>query len=187
MFDGQPTADKITKILEKEFDLKLNTKIVQKIEDELKNFMSKGKTITRHDFQNIVEEIVNAFTAKEKILEITDFHVSANKNDPDCAEVEALYAGKKLHSNASGVGPFDAIMKAMQDIIHGQKGITVTLKDYNVEIAEGGTDAVVKVTIVFTDEKNNKVVVSATSPDIMVASVNAFEKGYNLLWWKNKS
>lgn len=188
IFDGhQPTASEITKILEKDFDLKLNTKIVQKIEDELKNFMSKGKTITRHDFQNIVEEIVNAFTTKEKILEITDFHVSANKNDPDCAEVEALYAGKKLKSNASGVGPFDAIMKAMQDIIHGQKGITVTLKDYNVEIAEGGTDAVVKVTIVFTDEKNNKVVVSATSPDIMVASVNAFEKGYNLLWWKNKS
>jgi hypothetical protein len=78
-------------------------------------------------------------------------------------------------------------MKAMQNIIRGQKGIKMILQDFNVEIDEGGTDAVVKVTIVFTDEKNNKVVVSATSPDIIVASVNAFEKGYNLLWWKNKS
>jgi hypothetical protein len=165
----------------------LNTKIVQKIEEELLSFMGKGKTVTRFDFQNIVEEIVNAFTAKKKILEVTDFHVAVSKKNPDQAEVEASYNGKKQTSKATGVGPFDAIMKAMQNIIRGQKGIKVILQDFNVEIDEGGTDAVVKVTIVFTDEKNNKVVVSATSPDIIVASVNAFEKGYNLLWWKFSS
>ena len=71
------------------------------------------------------------------------------------------------------------------EIRRGQGGIKVTLRDYSVEIAEGGTDAVVKVTIVFTDEKKNKVIAAATSPDILVASVNAFEKAYNLLWWKN--
>lgn len=187
LFKSQPTVTEIKEVIEKHFDLKLNTNVVQKIGDELKNFISKGKTVTHYDFQNIVEEVVNAFTVKEKILEITDFHVSVSKHEPDCAEVEAMYNGQKLKSSSSGVGPFDAIMKAMQDIIRGQKGIKVTLQDFNVEIDEGGTDAVVKVTIVFTDEKNNKVVVSATSPDIMVASVNAFEKGYNLLWWKNKS
>ncbi|MBU1682572.1 2-isopropylmalate synthase, partial [Patescibacteria group bacterium] len=84
-------------------------------------------------------------------------------------------------------GPFDAIIKAMKKLIKGQGGINVTLEDYNVEIAQGGTDAVVKVTIVFTDNKKNKVIANATSPDIIVASVNAFEKAYNLLWWKNQA
>ena len=187
LFEKPPSETDIKKIIEKDFDLKLNTKVVQKIQQELGDFISKGKKVTHYDFQNIVEEVVNAFSAKEKILEITDFQVSVSKKEPDVANVEANYEGHLLKSKATGVGPFDAIMKAMQSIIKGQKGIKVTLKDYNVEIDEGGTDAVVKVTIVFHDEKNNKVVVSATSPDIMVASVNAFEKGYNLLWWKNKS
>ena len=187
LFKSKPSATEIRKVIEKHFDLKLNKNVVQKIVEELENFISKGKTVTHYDFQNIVEEVVNAFSSKDKILEITDFHVSVSKNAPDQAEVKARYANKPYSSKATGVGPFDAIMKAMKDIIDKQKGIKVTLQDFNVEIDEGGTDAVVKVTIVFTDKKNNKVVVSATSPDIMVASVNAFEKGYNLLWWKNKS
>ncbi len=187
LFKAKPSAKEIEKVIEKDFDLKLNTKIVQKIEDELGDFISKGKKVTHYDFQNIVEEVVNAFSAKKKILEITDFKVAVSKSEPNRAEVEAKYDGKKLSAKAAGVGPFDAIIKAMHSIIEGQKGVKVTLQDFNVEIDEGGTDAVVKVSIVFTDEKNNKVVVSATSPDIIVASVNAFEKGYNLLWWKNKS
>jgi len=187
LFKTRPSAAEIKKVIEKDFDLKLNTNVVQKIEEELGTFISKGKTVTHYDFQNIVEEVVNAFTAKEKILEVTDFKVAVSKKEPNRAEVEVTFGGKALTGKASGVGPFDAIMKAMQAIISQQKGIKVTLQDFNVEIDEGGTDAVVKVTIVFTDEKNNKVVVSATSPDIIVASVNAFEKGYNLLWWKNKS
>jgi threonine synthase len=187
LFRKKPSTTEIRELIEKDFDLKLNKNIVQKIKDELETFISKGKAVTHYDFQNIVEEVVNAFTAKEKILEVTDFEVAVSKKAPNRAEVEVKFNGKLLKSRASGVGPFDAIMKAMQQIIKKQKGIKVTLQDFNVEIDEGGTDAVVKVTIVFTDENNNKVVVSATSPDIIVASVNAFEKGYNLLWWKNKS
>ena len=94
LFKTKPSAAKIKEVIEKDFDLKLNTKVVQKIEDELGTFIGKGKTVTRYDFQNIVEEVVNAFTAKEKILEITDFHLSVSKNDPDLAEVKARYASK---------------------------------------------------------------------------------------------
>lgn len=187
VFKSKPTITQIEKVIKSEFDLKLNKKIVQHIAREVENFAKKGRKVTHSDFQNIIEETLNAFTAKEKVLEIEDFKVVNSKKSQAEATVYAKYAKKKLETYAKGVGPFDAIMIAMRELIKGQGGIKVKLEDYNVEIAQGGTDAVVKVTIVFTDEKKNKVIANATSPDILVASVNAFEKAYNLLWWKNRT
>ena len=187
IFSGKPTEAKIEKLLKSEFDTKLNKKIVQRITKEVENFNSKGKGVTRADFQNIIEETLNAFTSKKKVFEIIDFNLHVSKKKQDEATVEAKYNGEKYESKSKGVGPFDAIMKAMQELIKKQKGISIKLRDYKVEIAQGGTDAAVKVTIEFTDENKNKVIANATSPDIIVASVNAFEKAYNLLWWKNQS
>jgi hypothetical protein len=37
------------------------------------------------------------------------------------------------------------------------------------------------------DTNNTRVVATGTSPDIIVASVNAFVEGYNMLWSRQKS
>ena len=185
IFKGKPTIAQITKTIKKEFDVKLNKKIVQHIADEIENFHQKGRTITHSDFQNIIEETLNDLSTKKKILKIENFEVVNSKIKQAQATVYAKYNQKKMTRSATGVGSFDAIITAMKKLIKDQKGIAVKLEDYNVEIAQGGADAVTKVTIVFTDKKKNKVIANATSPDIIVASVNAFEKAYNLLWWKN--
>jgi threonine synthase len=186
IFTKRPTETQVEKVIREEFDLKLNKKVIHQITGEVRTFMEKGREVTHADFQSIMEETLNALTAKDKVLVIEDFELTTHKSKPAVAHVKASYKNHQLESNAFGVGPFDAIMKAMQDLIESQKGIKVTLQDYKVEIAQGGTDAVVKVTIVFTDKNNNKVIANATSPDIIEASVNAFEKAYNLLWHKNE-
>jgi hypothetical protein len=61
------------------------------------------------------------------------------------------------------------------------------LIDYNVEISSPGTNASVETTMVMKDAEGNRIVASGTSPDIIVASVNAFVEGYNLLWARQKS
>ena len=48
------------------------------------------------------------------------------------------------------------------------------------------SDASVETTITMMDKKNNRVVATGTSPDIIVASVNAFVEGYNVLWSRQK-
>jgi hypothetical protein len=60
------------------------------------------------------------------------------------------------------------------------------LIDYNVQINSPGTAAAVETTIVMKDAEGNRVVAIGTSPDIIVASVNAFIEGYNLLWLRQK-
>ena len=60
------------------------------------------------------------------------------------------------------------------------------LTDYIVKIDQNGTDATVKVSMSLKDKQENKVIATATSPDIIVASIDAFERGYNLLYNKKK-
>jgi hypothetical protein len=41
--------------------------------------------------------------------------------------------------------------------------------------------------MVLKDARNNRVVATGTSPDIIVASVNAFVEGYNVLWARQRA
>ncbi len=187
VFKKKPTAKEVEKVLKSEFDLKLNKIIVQGITDNVASFLKKGRKVTHADLQTIIEEVLNAFITKKRILVIKDFKITNSKNEPAKATVYATHNGKNLKGNGKGVGTFDAIIKAIEEIIKSQKGLDITLINYTVGIAGGGTDASVKVTITFVDKKKNKVIVSATSPDTITASVSAYEKAYNLLWYKNHS
>ncbi|MBU1682692.1 threonine synthase, partial [Patescibacteria group bacterium] len=102
LFKGKVTAKQIEDFMKKEFDIKLNKKIVQKILDEARNFEQKGKTITRSDFQNIIEETLSDLSVKKKILEIENFEVVNSKIKQANATVFAKYDGKKMTSNSKG-------------------------------------------------------------------------------------
>ena len=82
------------------------------------------------------------------------------------------------------MGAVDAIISATKKCIEKHDKIKVKLIDYNVEIFTGGVEATVKVTITAVDKDSNRVIAHATSPDVIVASVSAFEKCYNFLYHK---
>ena len=142
--------------------------------------------MTKSDLQNVVEEGLNEFSLKEKQLQILDFKVEDSIHAKASACVDLKY-GKKKYSNicAQGNGIFDAVILAVKKAL-GKEYLGIQLVDYKVGIATGGTEAVVKVTITLQDKHKNKVVATSTSPDVIVASVYAFEKGYNILYWKGK-
>jgi hypothetical protein len=118
-------------------------------------------------------------------LKVLDFKVEASKNDKAIGIANIAYKGKTEEFKANGVGPVDSIINAIMKAV-AKNGFKFKLTDYNVSITEGGTDASVNVKMTLEDEKRNKVVSMGTSPDIIVASIEAFQEGYNLLAFKNK-
>jgi hypothetical protein len=101
--------------------------------------------------------------------------VSATDN-----EASKIYT--KAQGNAEGVGPFDAIINAFKKARPALSPLhNFELTDYIVEIDTARTDATVKVTMTMQDGKGNKVIGTGTSPDIIVASVLAYEEAFNLL------
>ena len=90
-----------------------------------------------------------------------------------------------MEIKANGVGPVDSIINAIKKALL-ENGFKFKLTDYNVAITEGGTDASVNVKMTLEDESKNKVISMGTSPDIIAASIEAFQEGYNLLAFKNQ-
>ena len=123
---------------------------------------------------------------KEKVLEILDFDVSSSMYGAAQGKIKIKMNGEEKEAESAGVGTVDALITALRKAVNDGDELEVRLKDYNVEIDTGGVDATVKVIVKMEDKNQNKVVVNATSPDVIVASINAFEKGYNILWNKNQ-
>ena len=110
-----------------------------------------------------------------------DYQVETFKSKKPHAAVTLMINGKKLKVEATGVGPVDAAINAITAAIKETDSNGFKLTDYNVEIPTTGSDATVEVTMVLEDHNGTQVVEKGTSPDIIVASIEAYEKGYNEL------
>lgn len=172
--------DRIDALIRREFGLTLPKVYVEDVAKEAALFNRKGKPVSRIDFQRIIEDTLKE-RAKRKILEFKDFKVETSLHARPSAYVMVRYGAAVYDGKAEGVGPFDAIINSFKKALSGAKRENFELTDYIVEIDTARTDATVKVTMTMRDSRGNKVIGTGTSPDIIVASVLAYEEGYNLL------
>lgn len=180
-----PSTAALKKIIKDEFSISLSTKFLENTIKAIQAFENKGKTVTKQDFQNIIEGQLDKYASKERHLEIIDFETKTSKYNMAEASIK-LRIGEHIHlAQNKGVGTVDALIKAIKDAIKKHDKISITLTDYNVEIFTGGVEAAVKVTMKAVDKFGNNIISHATSPDVIVASVKAFEKCYNFLYHKN--
>jgi threonine synthase len=179
-----PDKKQLKALIEKEFAIKVTAPVLELITKRIQYFETKGKTVTKQDLQNIIENALDDYTLKDKQLEIIDFSTNTAKYKKAEANIKIRFGKQTLIGQAKGVGTVDAIITAIKEAIKDHDELEMSLTDYNVEIFTGGVDATVKVEIKAQDKHGNKVIAHDTSPDVIVASVSAFEKCYNLLYHK---
>ncbi|MBI5753717.1 threonine synthase [Candidatus Peregrinibacteria bacterium] len=180
-----PAEKDLKKIIHNEFGIEINPQVLKTIIDSIRAFETKGKNIIKQDLQNIIEEQLDEYSSKDKYLEIIDFEAKTSKYKQASASIKIRYGEKILLGQATGVGAVDAIITALKRSIKEHDKMFIRLTDYNVEIFTGGVEAAVKVTMSAVDKNGNKIIAHATSPDVIVASIRAFEKCYNFLYLKN--
>ena len=182
-----PSVSELAKILKKEFHIELSKDDLKVCSQIISQFIEKGKKILRGDLQFILEKAIRQSSLSEvkNPLKVVDFKVEASRNEKSMGKAKVSYKGKEIEATSYGVGPVDSIINAIKKAVI-EDGFKFKLIDYNVEITEGGTDASVNVKMTLEDENKNKVVAMGTSPDIIVASIEAFQEGYNLLAFKNQ-
>jgi len=169
-----------------ELGVKLTPEYAQRVTSLVADFVTKGKVITKADLQYIVENVLKARQEQRPILQVEDFQVTTSMKGKSEAKVWIRFDGEQVSAAAEGVGPVDAVVNALKSAAESRGKLFFDLVDFQVEINSPGTDASVETTIIMKDTKNNRVVASGTSPDIIVASVNAFVDGYNVLWSRQK-
>ena len=187
VFEKIPAPEELSKVLKQEFNTKLSEQDLKACSKLIEEFIEKGKIILRGDLQYILEKTIreSPLNVKKIPLKVIDFNVEASKSAKAIGKVKVKYNGKEEEMSAEGTGPVDSIINAIKKAVMNS-GFKFALTDYQVSITEGGTDASVNVKMTLEDEKRNKIVAMGTSPDIIVASVEAFEEGYNLLYIKNQ-
>jgi len=177
LFTKEPTALQIKEQLKKLFQSEYDDEYIEKIKQIASSCVKKGKTITIADFQDMVQDALEMLRRKfEKAFTVLDFTVETGKDRMAKARVKVRFKGEDRVSEAVGVGPFDALIKALTEACH--KKIDFALNDYKVDIRSQGIDAVVYVELQL--QRGAQISMGrATSPDILQASVEAFEEAYN--------
>ena len=187
LFEHAPSQPAVVATVRKELGVKLTADYAKRVTALVTDFVEKGKHITKADLQYIVEHVLKALSGPAPILAVEDFQITTSLKRKAAATVWITFDGERAQSEATGVGPVDAVVNALKSAAESRGKLFFELVDFQVEINSPGTDASVETTITMKDTKNNRVVATGTSPDVIVASVNAFVEGYNMLWSRQKS
>jgi (R)-citramalate synthase len=136
----------------------------------------EGKRVTDADLMAIADTVLQLVCTPA--LSLRQFTVvSGNKSTPT-ASVTMAVNGAETTSAATGNGPVDAAIRALQDSVSDVADIS--LEDYHVDAITGGADALVDVTVKL--RKDGKIITSrGARTDIITASVEAVIAGMNRL------
>jgi threonine synthase len=182
LFTKMPSEQTLQQTITSHFEYRPNETVLQNIRHDMSSLFHKGKEISKGDLLNIVEEAIENANIPDSPLKIKEFHLQDQYHDLAQGEIVILFLGEEQTQSATGVGPVDALIKAMQKAVSAKTDFWPELSDFNVDVATSKESALVKVRMEMKDAEGNQVIAKASSSDIIVASLNAFMKGFNLLY-----
>ncbi|HKU49076.1 MAG TPA: 2-isopropylmalate synthase [Nitrososphaera sp.] len=159
-----------------EFGIKPTDEQLKVIVEKQKNIADKGKAITTADLLSISGEVMGNTQFEEK-FKLYDFHIVTGMNLIPTAVVRLNADGKDLIASEIGVGPVDAVLKAIQRI-SGEMA-SIKIREYRLDSISGGSDALAEVTVKVEDKNGNVVSARKAGEDIVVASVQAMMDAIN--------
>ena len=101
------------------------------------------------------------------------------------ATVKLEINGVEKETSNTGVGPVDAALNAIRELI--QDTMHIELEEYNLEAINGGTDALADVFVISSDNEGNKSTGRAIDDDIVMASILAVLDSINKLLLMKKT
>jgi len=143
---------------------------------QVKDRGDRGERVSDADLLDIAEKVTGASGTQPLCLE--EFIVVTGNRITPTASVKLTLHGSTFLEAATGVGPVDATLNAVSRAI--SPGQRAHLDTYHVEAITGGTDATVDVEVRL--RQGERIVTSTgVSDDIVMASVDAFIRGMNVL------
>jgi 2-isopropylmalate synthase len=161
-----------------------NEEQLKEIVQRIKDLGDKGKMVTDADLIALTSAVMGEVIKEEKIVELCDLAVMTGVKVIPTASVRLVLDGKEYIAAETGVGPVDAVLKAITKLTHSLEKIR--LNEYRLEAITGGSNAVAEVVIKVEDEKGNIVSARAAREDIVMASVEAMINGINKCLLKNR-
>ncbi len=167
-----------------EIDIHPNEEQLNEIVKRVKDLGDKGKMVTDADLIALTSAVMGEVVGEQKIVDLCDMAVITGIKVIPTASVRLTLDGKEYVAAETGVGPVDAVLKAIQKLTSNLEKIR--LSEYRLEAITGGSNAVAEVVIKVEDENGNIVSARAAREDIVMASVEAMINGINKCLLKNR-
>ncbi len=159
-----------------ELGYQVNSEQLAAIVKRIKTLGDEGKRITDTDLMTIADAVLQIECAP--VLNLRQYTVVSGNRSIPTASVTMAVNGKEITGASTGNGPVDAVIRALRHTVSAVGDIS--LEDYHVSAIEGGTDALVDVTVKLS--KDGKFITSrGARTDIITASVEAVVAGMNRL------
>ncbi|KZX16507.1 2-isopropylmalate synthase [Methanobrevibacter cuticularis] len=172
---GKHTGASALKAKLEEYDIELNQDQFDSVYHQVKGLGDKGKCITDADLKAIAVTVLGK--AKEESIKLLGLSVMTGESVSATATVKLMINGKVKETSSIGVGPVDAALNAIQDLVKDTTNID--LEEYNIDAITGGTDALAEVFVITSDEDANKATGRSTREDVIMASVDAVLNSIN--------
>jgi len=181
---GKHTGANALKAKLKDYHIDLDEKQFCKVFDEIKALGDSGKCVTDDDLVAIA--VTELASARETPIVLKGLGLSSGNGVSPTATVRLEIDGVEKEKAAIGVGPIDAALNAIQDLLHDD--IDMELEEYNLEAITGGTDALAEVFVITSDSQGNRSTGRSTNQDVVMASILAVLDSINkLLLIKNRN
>ncbi len=143
-----------------------------------KDLADAKKVIYNEDLEAIVSDSVQ--TVDERFA-FQSLALTCGSAAPPKAVVRLAVDGESVEQEASGVGPVDAIFKAITDLTETAS----RLIQYRVHAVTSGLDAQGEVSVTI-EEAGRRVIGNGVHEDVMVASSKAYVNALNKLEWHKR-
>jgi 2-isopropylmalate synthase len=150
------------------------------ITSRVKDLGDKGKQVTDADLQAIAEVVLGEVTKDKKLISLKELSVMTGNKITATASVKLKLRDKEITGADIGVGPVDAALNAVRNVLRDFEDIKLT--EYRLEAITGGSDALAEVIIKLEDSVGNHVIARAAREDIVMASVEAMVSGINRIF-----
>ena len=147
-----------------------------RILSRVKDMGDSGANVSDLQMITIASDIMN-IDAPKRLVRLRELDVSTNTNQTPHAYVKLTIGNRDFDETASGVGPVDASLAAIQEIVGGIYETRIT--NYAINAISGGSDALCEVTVKVEDARGNSVMARSAGEDIVVTSVRAVIEGIN--------
>ena len=140
-----------------------------------KSLADAKKVIYNEDLEAIVSDSVQTLDDRYGFESLI---LTCGSDLPPSARVRLQLDGDCLEREASGVGPVDAIFRAISELTQTSS----ELIQYQVHAVTAGLDAQGEVSVTI-EEKGRRVIGNGVHQDVMVASAKAYVHALNKLEW----
>jgi len=187
LFSTKPSQSDIKTTAHKQFsfDSGKNPQFFKELCEEIFLFFERRSEMKTSEFQAVLEEVIaNSKNDSDEILKIIDITGENFFTKKARAKVVIQLHSETIESEGEGTGSVDAAITAIENAISKKTDFKIYLENFTVDVQSGGLNASVRVKITFSDKNNNSVTVTGVSPDLVVASLMAYQKAFVRLYSK---